>query len=142
MIGDRAVPLPQPTWSTDLEVFRHEIDRSSFVFAVTARGAAKVHPWLPSAEVADSVLENVRSRNDFREVTTLGPAHDSRRAHGAHVVVPVYNEESTIRTFLARTEAVLATISERYEILFCMDSSPDRTEQVIAGESSAIGGSS
>ena len=37
------------------------------------------------------------------------------------VVVPVYNEESHIRTFLARTESVLATISERYEILFCME---------------------
>jgi hypothetical protein len=59
--------------STDLDLFRREIDRSSFVLAVTTRGAGKVHPWLPSAEVADTVLEIVRSRSDFREVTALGP---------------------------------------------------------------------
>lgn len=50
------------------------------------------------------------------------------------VVVPVYKEEHNIRPFLARMEPVLAGISERYEILFCMDPSPDRTEQVIADE--------
>jgi polyisoprenyl-phosphate glycosyltransferase len=50
------------------------------------------------------------------------------------VVVPVYKEEHNIRPFLARMEPVLAGISKRYEILFCMDPSPDRTEQVIAGE--------
>jgi len=50
------------------------------------------------------------------------------------VVVPVYKEESNIRPFLARTEPVLAGISEHYEILFCMDPSPDQTEQVIVDE--------
>ncbi len=50
------------------------------------------------------------------------------------VVVPVYKEEQNIRPFLARMEAVLAGISERYEILFCLDPSPDRTEQVIVEE--------
>jgi len=50
------------------------------------------------------------------------------------VVVPVYKEEQSIRPFLARLEPVLAGISERYEILFCMDPSPDRTEQVIVEE--------
>jgi polyisoprenyl-phosphate glycosyltransferase len=50
------------------------------------------------------------------------------------VVVPVYKEEANIRPFLERMEPVLATISERYEILFCLDPSPDRTEHVIAGE--------
>jgi polyisoprenyl-phosphate glycosyltransferase len=50
------------------------------------------------------------------------------------VVVPVYKEEHNIRPFLARMEPVLAGISERYEILFCMDPSPDRTEQKIVEE--------
>jgi len=59
--------------STDPEVFRGEIDRSSLVLAVTTRGNGKVHPWLPSAEVADTVLAMVRSRPDFREVAALGP---------------------------------------------------------------------
>jgi polyisoprenyl-phosphate glycosyltransferase len=50
------------------------------------------------------------------------------------VVVPVYKEEANIRPFLERMEAVLRGISERYEILFCLDPSPDRTEQVIVDE--------
>jgi len=50
------------------------------------------------------------------------------------VVVPVYKEEANIRPFLDRMQPVLASISERYEILFCLDPSPDRTEHVIATE--------
>ena|ERR1700733_1121880 len=50
------------------------------------------------------------------------------------VVVPVYKEEANIRPFVERMEKVLAGISERYEILFCLDPSPDRTEQVIQAE--------
>jgi dolichol-phosphate mannosyltransferase len=50
------------------------------------------------------------------------------------IVVPVYKEEANIRPFLARMERVLAGISQRYEILFCLDPSPDHTEQVIQGE--------
>lgn len=50
------------------------------------------------------------------------------------VVVPVFKEEANIRRFLERMEPVLAGISERYEILFCLDPSPDRTEQVIVSE--------
>jgi len=49
------------------------------------------------------------------------------------VVVPVYREEANIRPFLARMEPVLEAIG-RYEILFCLDPSPDRTEQVIQEE--------
>jgi len=47
------------------------------------------------------------------------------------VVVPVYKEEGSIVPFLERMEPVLASISERYEILFGLDPSPDRTEEVI-----------
>ncbi len=43
------------------------------------------------------------------------------------VVVPVYKEESNIRPFLARLLPVLERISPRYEVLFCLDPSPDRT---------------
>lgn len=50
------------------------------------------------------------------------------------VVVPVYKEESSIRPFLERLEPVLASISERYEIVFCLDPSPDRTDDVIQAE--------
>lgn len=47
------------------------------------------------------------------------------------VVVPVYKEEKNIQPFLDRTIPVLKRLG-RYEILFCLDPSPDRTEQVIA----------
>jgi len=50
------------------------------------------------------------------------------------VVVPVYKEEQNIRPFLARMEPVLESLSPRYEILFCLDPSPDRTEPVILEE--------
>ncbi len=50
------------------------------------------------------------------------------------VVVPVFKEEANIRPFLERMEPVLASISERYEIVFCLDPSPDNTEGVIAKE--------
>ena len=50
------------------------------------------------------------------------------------VVVPVFKEAANIRPFLERMEPVLASISERYEILFCLDPSPDTTEQMIAAE--------
>jgi glycosyltransferase involved in cell wall biosynthesis len=46
------------------------------------------------------------------------------------VVVPVYKEEASIRPFLARLIPVLEGIGD-YEVLFCLDPSPDATEQVI-----------
>lgn len=49
------------------------------------------------------------------------------------VIVPVYKEEANIRPFLARLEPVLAPLGE-YEILFCLDPSPDNTEAVIEAE--------
>ena len=54
------------------------------------------------------------------------------------IVVPVYKEAANIRPFLERMEPVLAQISERYEILFCLDPAPvesnDRTDEVIQEE--------
>lgn len=47
------------------------------------------------------------------------------------VIVPVYREEKNIPEFLRRIRSVLAAVSEDYEIIFSMDPSPDRTEEVI-----------
>ena len=49
------------------------------------------------------------------------------------VVVPVYKEETNIRPFLERTVPILERIGT-YEILFCLDPSPDRTAEVIGAE--------
>lgn len=50
------------------------------------------------------------------------------------VVVPVYKEESNIRPFLIRMERVLENLKVPYEIVFSLDPSPDRTEEVILEE--------
>ena len=52
------------------------------------------------------------------------------------VVVPVYREEGNIPEFLGRITPILKSITEDYEIIFAMDPSPDKTEQVILAERS------
>jgi glycosyltransferase involved in cell wall biosynthesis len=47
------------------------------------------------------------------------------------IVAPVYREEKTIPEFLRQIRSILATITEDYEIIFSLDPSPDRTEEVI-----------
>jgi len=48
--------------------------------------------------------------------------------------VPVYKEEANIAPFLERMESVLKNLGGSYEIIFCLDPSPDRTEEVILEE--------
>lgn len=50
------------------------------------------------------------------------------------IVVPVYREETNIRPFLKRTEQVIKKLNYPFEILFCLDPSPDNTEQIILDE--------
>jgi len=50
------------------------------------------------------------------------------------VVVPVYKEEANVPPFVERMEAVLKSLGVSYEILFCLDPSPDRTEELILEE--------
>src|SRR3990167_1289379 len=50
------------------------------------------------------------------------------------VIVPVYKEEGGIQPFLARIEPILNKEKFSYEIIFCLDPSPDRTEEVILNE--------
>ncbi len=47
------------------------------------------------------------------------------------IVVPVYKEEANIVPFLDRVIKVMDTNGYRYEILFCLDPSPDNTYDVI-----------
>jgi dolichol-phosphate mannosyltransferase len=47
------------------------------------------------------------------------------------IVIPVYKEESNIIPFLNRLNPVLEKISGTFEIIFALDPSPDKTEQVI-----------
>lgn len=50
------------------------------------------------------------------------------------LVIPVYKEESNIRPFLERMEPTLDAMDITYEIIFCLDPSPDRTEGIILEE--------
>lgn len=47
------------------------------------------------------------------------------------VVVPVFKEEGNIPEFLRRIAPILEGVTADYEVIFSMDPSPDRTEQVI-----------
>ena len=47
------------------------------------------------------------------------------------VIVPVFREEKNLPEYLRRIRPILESITPDYEIIFSMDPSPDRTEDVI-----------
>lgn len=47
------------------------------------------------------------------------------------IVVPVFREEKNLPEFLRRIQPILDGVSPDYEIIFALDPSPDRTEDVI-----------
>ncbi|MDO8543841.1 MAG: glycosyltransferase family 2 protein [Opitutaceae bacterium] len=53
------------------------------------------------------------------------------------IVVPVYKEEKNVPEFLRRMGPILSAITEDYEIIFSLDPSPDRTEDVILEQRAA-----
>ena len=55
------------------------------------------------------------------------------------IVVPVYKEEKNVPEFLRRLRPILSGITEDYEIIFSLDPSPDRTEDVVLEERAADG---
>lgn len=50
------------------------------------------------------------------------------------IVVPVYKEEKNIPEYLRRIRPILSAVTEDYELIFSLDPSPDRTEDVILEE--------
>jgi dolichol-phosphate mannosyltransferase len=52
------------------------------------------------------------------------------------IVVPVYREEKNIPEFLSRVVTIFEKITREFEIIFSMDPSPDRTEEIILGHRS------
>jgi cellulose synthase/poly-beta-1,6-N-acetylglucosamine synthase-like glycosyltransferase len=60
------------------------------------------------------------------------PGNSPKNAHfSLSIVVPVYKEEGNVPEFLHRISGILDSITSEYEIVFCLDPSPDRTEEVI-----------
>jgi len=54
--------------------------------------------------------------------------------HKVSLVIPVYKEENNISPFISRVEKVFTEIKVSYEIIFCLDPSPDNTEERILEE--------
>src|SRR5262245_1180548 len=52
---------------------------------------------------------------------------DGEEGLALSIVVPVYKEEGNISEFLQRVSGILTGITGNYEIIFCLDPSPDRT---------------
>jgi len=50
------------------------------------------------------------------------------------IIVPVYKEAANIKPFLERLEPMLNKMHISYEIIFCLDPSPDNTEEIIQQE--------
>jgi len=50
------------------------------------------------------------------------------------IVVPVYNEEENILSFLTRVVAILEKCKFSYEIIFILDPSIDRSEEIISNQ--------
>ena len=47
------------------------------------------------------------------------------------IVVPVYKEEKNIPEYISRVGPILNSITIDYEIIFALDPSPDRTEEIV-----------
>jgi glycosyltransferase involved in cell wall biosynthesis len=47
------------------------------------------------------------------------------------IIVPVYKEEGNVPEFIRRMTGILDAVTKSYEIIFALDPSPDRTEEVI-----------
>jgi glycosyltransferase involved in cell wall biosynthesis len=53
------------------------------------------------------------------------------------IIVPVYKEEKNVPEFLRRLRPILEAITGDYEVIFALDPSPDRTEEVILEQRAA-----
>jgi glycosyltransferase involved in cell wall biosynthesis len=53
------------------------------------------------------------------------------------IIVPVYKEEKNVPEFLRRLRPILEPVTADYEVIFALDPSPDRTEEVILEQRAA-----
>lgn len=76
-------------------------------------------------------METITQDNAFQGQSGYpGQPVNSEAAPLISVVVPVFREEASIEPFLASLIPVLEQIGH-YEVIFCLDPSPDKTEEVI-----------
>jgi polyisoprenyl-phosphate glycosyltransferase len=65
------------------------------------------------------------------ELGTPEPANGRGRRARLSVVIPAYNEEANIEQVYARLRAVLEELEMEWELIFSVDPSSDRTEELI-----------
>src|SRR5215470_17087930 len=88
---------------------------------------------------SDSEMRDFEDKHAKAETKELAPDRgDSRSADALgsggfvlSVVVPVYNEEGNVPEFISRMTRILGALTASFEIIFALDPSPDRTEEVI-----------
>ena len=54
--------------------------------------------------------------------------------HSLSIVIPAYNEEANVERVVERLRGVLEGLQLEWEIIFCVDPSTDRTEELILAE--------
>src|ERR1041384_1616385 len=126
-------PRPPPRPSAGLRGARVSSGRAGPPPASAAADGARPRGGIWPRGLGSEVPAKPPSRSlaemaDPRTVGSDAPACD------LSVVVPVYKEEANISPFLRRIETVLNRLGGTYEIIFCLDPGPDRTEQVILEE--------
>jgi len=68
-------------------------------------------------------------------VSAFTPAYldPDRPTASLSVIIPAYNEQANVEHVYERLLAVLESLDMQWEIIFCVDPSTDRTEQLILG---------
>jgi polyisoprenyl-phosphate glycosyltransferase len=74
---------------------------------------------------------STQASNDLRSSGNAAGSAANKADFSLSIVVPVYKEEGNVPEFLDRISGILGSISSAYEIVFCLDPSPDRTEDLI-----------
>jgi len=77
-------------------------------------------------------LTRARSESaNSQQVASEAVRADGPREVDLSIVVPVYKEEGNIPEFISRVTRILGALTPSYEIVFALDPSPDRTEELI-----------
>jgi dolichol-phosphate mannosyltransferase len=88
---------------------------------------------------SDSEMKGLEDKHAKAEAEQIGPGRaDSCSADPLgssgfvlSVVVPVYKEEGNVPEFIARMTRILGALTASFEIIFALDPSPDRPEEII-----------